>query len=71
MTKHLIPGSSCLRAGVCSQCVTSSRLPAPAEETEVNIMGKSMDTKKDNKKKPAKTVKEKRAEKKSKKDAKG
>jgi hypothetical protein len=56
---------------MCSQRVTSSRLPAPAEKTEVNIMGKSMDTKKDNKKKPAKTVKEKRAEKKSKKDAKG
>jgi hypothetical protein len=42
-----------------------------AEETEGNVMGKSMDTKKDSKKKPAKSVKEKRAEKKSKKETKG
>jgi len=40
-------------------------------KTEVNIMGKNMDTKKDAKKKPAKTMKEKRAEKKSKKETKG
>ncbi len=46
---------------------TEIRLPAPAEESEVNTMAKSLDAKKDAKKKPAKTLKEKKAEKKSKK----
>jgi hypothetical protein len=44
------------------------------EETSIwkesGIMGKSMDSKKEGKKKPAKSLKEKKAEKKSKKDGK-
>jgi hypothetical protein len=42
----------------------------PVEKTEGNIMSKNMDTKKDGKKKPAKSLKEKRAENKGKKETK-
>ncbi len=48
--------------------LSSGLLP---HKTGRSIMAKSMDTKKDDKKKPAKTLKEKKAEKKAKKDLKG
>jgi len=46
------------------------RQPVDCSKEKVNAMGKNMDTKKDVKKKPAKSIKEKRAEKKSKKETK-